>query len=135
MMKELQSAKIAQLGETLIATGYLRLDKQATVLGLSRSTTWTITRAQHKSTGLSAAVIKRMLAQPQLPALLRVKIAEYIDQKSTGVYGHNPAQIRRFVAQIKAPVLDPHRGGTSEEPTMQAVTTIVLGIAKSGTID
>jgi hypothetical protein len=100
--KELQLAKIAELGETLIATGYLRLDKQATVLGLSRSTTWTITRAQHKNTGLSAAVIKRMLAQPQLPALLRVKIAEYIDQKSAGVYGHNPAQMRRFVAHIRS---------------------------------
>jgi len=103
-VKELQSAKIAELGETLIATGYLRLDKQAKALGLSRSTTWTITRAQHKNTGLSAAVIKRMLAQPQLPALLRVKIAEYVDQKSAGVYGHNPVQIRRFVTQI-----DPHR--------------------------
>src|SRR5689334_15453862 len=100
--KELQTAKIAEIGKTLIATGYLRLDMQATVLGLSRSTTWTITRAQHKSTGLSAAVIKRMLAQPQLPALLRIKIAEYIDQKSAGVYGHNPTQMRRFVAQIKS---------------------------------
>lgn len=100
--KELQSAKISELGETLVATGHLRLDEQATVLGLSRSTTWTITRAQHKSSGLSAAVIKRMLAQPQLPALLRVKIAEYIDQKSAGVYGHNPAQMRRFIAQMKS---------------------------------
>jgi len=100
--KERQSAKIAELGETLVATGYLQLDKQATVLGLSRSTTWTITRAQHKSTGLSAAVIKQMLAQPQLPPVLRAKIAEYIDQKCAGVYGHNPAQMRRFVAQIRS---------------------------------
>jgi len=28
--KERQSAKIAELGETLVATGYLQLDKQAT---------------------------------------------------------------------------------------------------------
>jgi hypothetical protein len=33
------------------------------VLGLSRSTTWTILHGRHKNYGLSASVIKRMLAQ------------------------------------------------------------------------
>jgi predicted DNA-binding transcriptional regulator AlpA len=96
----LQSTKIRQLGEALIATGYLHLDEQARVLGLSRSTTWTILRAKHKTSGLSASVIKRMLRQPQLPALVRKTIFEYVDEKSAGVYGHNSMQVRRFVAAL-----------------------------------
>jgi hypothetical protein len=98
--RALQSAKLRELGEALIATGHLYLDDQATVLVLSRSTTWTIIRAKHKTTGLSASVIKRMLAQPHLPAPVRIKICEYVDQKSAGIYGHNPSQVRRFVEAL-----------------------------------
>jgi hypothetical protein len=43
-----QSAKIKEVGEALVATGHVSLDEQATVLGLSRSTTWTILQANHK---------------------------------------------------------------------------------------
>lgn len=100
VMKARQAAKIRQLGETLIATGFRRLDEQARVLGLSRSTTWTILNGNHKNSGLSALVIKQMLAQPQLPALVRRKIIEYVDEKSAGMYGHNPMQVRRFVAAL-----------------------------------
>jgi hypothetical protein len=50
-MKARQAAKIRQLGETLIATGFRRLDEQARVLGLSRSTTWTILNGNHKNSG------------------------------------------------------------------------------------
>jgi len=50
-----------------------------------------------------------MLAQPQLPTETRIAIREYAEQKSAGTYGHNSAQVRRFVAQIKSPVLDPQR--------------------------
>jgi predicted DNA-binding transcriptional regulator AlpA len=84
----------------LIATGYLRLDDQATVLGLSRSTTWTIVQSKHKNTGISASVIKQMLAQPQLPSLARTKIYEYVEQKSLGMYGHKPNQVRRFLEAL-----------------------------------
>ena len=65
VMKSRQAAKIRQLGETLMATGFRSLDEQARVLGLSRSTTWTILHGNHKNSGLSASVIKQMLAQPQ----------------------------------------------------------------------
>jgi hypothetical protein len=41
-----------------------------------------------------------MLAQPQLPALVRRKILEYVDEKSTGMYGHNSMQARRFLAGL-----------------------------------
>ena len=99
-MKARQAVKIRQLGETLVAAGFRQLDEQARVLGLSRSTTWTILHGNHKNTGLSASVIKRMLAQPRLPALVRRKIREYVDEKSAGMYGHNPMQVRRFIAAL-----------------------------------
>jgi predicted DNA-binding transcriptional regulator AlpA len=101
--RALQSSKITELGEALIAAGYVRLDEQARVLGLSRSTTWTIIRAKHKSSGLSGSLIKRMLAQPRLPQLIRVKILEYVEQKSLGMYGHNASQVRRFLEAL-API-------------------------------
>jgi predicted DNA-binding transcriptional regulator AlpA len=119
----LQAAKILELGEALIAAGHLRLDDQATLLGLSRSTTWTIVRAKHKATGLSASVIKRMLAQPRLPAMVRIKIFEYVDQKSAGMYGHNATQVRRFVEALSP--LRPGQGGTSSsnQPHLGVPTT------------
>ena len=96
----LQSAKIKEVGEALVAAGYVSLDEQATVLGLSRSTTWTILQGSHKKNGLSASVIKRTLAQPQLPVLVRDKICEYVEQKTAGMYGHNAQQVRRFVQAL-----------------------------------
>jgi hypothetical protein len=99
-MKERQAAKIRQLGEALIATGYRHLDEQALVLGLSRSTTWTIRRGPHKNSGLSASVIRQMLDQPRLPALVQRRILEYVEEKSAGMYGHNSVQVRRFAAAL-----------------------------------
>ena len=80
-MKARQSSKIRELGDALIAEGYLTLDEQARVLGLGRSTTWTILKGNHKTSGLSAGIINRMLAAPRLPALVRARILEYIDEK------------------------------------------------------
>lgn len=100
VMRIRQSAKIREVGEALAAAGYLCLDEQARVLGLPRSTTWTLLRANHKTSGLTARVINRMLAQPQLPALVRSKILEYVAEKSQGTYGHNQLQLRRFAAQL-----------------------------------
>src|SRR6187455_236842 len=79
-LKARQSAKIKQLGDALVEAGHHALDEQARVLGLSRSTTWTILKANHKSSGLSAAIINRMLATPQLPPRVRLKIFEYIEE-------------------------------------------------------
>ena len=99
-MRVLQAAKIRELGEVLIASGYVCLDEQARVLGLSRSTTWTLLQANHKNSGLSAAVINRMLAQPQLPRAVHAKILEYVSEKSAGVYGHGGRQVRRFAERL-----------------------------------
>jgi predicted DNA-binding transcriptional regulator AlpA len=95
-----QAERIRELRETLIATGYLRLDEQAGVLGLPRSTTWSIIQAKHKASGLSGSVINQMLAQPQLPKPVRMKILEYVNEKRAGQYGHNPSQVRRFLAAL-----------------------------------
>src|SRR5215475_910838 len=98
--KTRQSAKIKEVGEALVADGFCALDQQAKALGLSRSTTWTILKASHKSSGLSAAVINRMLASPQLPPRVRLKILEYIREKSAGHYGDSQRRIGKFTARI-----------------------------------
>jgi hypothetical protein len=80
-IKAQQATKIRELGHALVDAGFLTLDEQAKALGLARSTTWTILRASHKGSGLSAAIIKRMLLSPQLPPLARWKILKYTTDK------------------------------------------------------
>jgi hypothetical protein len=99
-LKARQAAKIRQLGEALVDAGYRGLDDQAKVLGLSRSTTWTILKASHKSSGLSSGVIKRMLSAPDLPPRVKLKIFEYIEEKSAGLYGDEQSRVRKFAARI-----------------------------------
>jgi hypothetical protein len=101
-MKSLQSDKIKEIGEALLASGLVTLDQQATALGLSRSTAWTVLNARHKASGLSAIVINQMLMAPQLPPLVRAKLFEYIEEKITGSFGHSPLQVRRFAARLAA---------------------------------
>src|SRR5262245_7880165 len=74
--KARQSSKIRELAEAVEAAGFLTLDEQAKVLGVPRSTAWTIRRASHKASGLSASIINRMLAAPELPLMVRAKILE-----------------------------------------------------------
>ena len=87
---------------TLSAAGFVTLYSQAKVLGLPRSTTWAILKGNHKHSGLSAAVINRMLAAPQLPLLVRTKIVEYVDEKLAGSYGHSKALRRKFAEKLSA---------------------------------
>jgi hypothetical protein len=100
VMKARQSSKIRELGDALITAGHLTLDEQANALGLCRSTTWTVLKANHKGSGLSATVINRMLMSPQLPPLARAKIVEYVQEKAAGLHGHNTTQLRRFTARL-----------------------------------
>ena len=104
--KARQASKIQELGEALVASGLCSLDEQAKALGLCRSTTWTILRANHKASGLSARTINRMLAAPRLPAPVRVKILEYIDEKTAGLYGSSRAKIGKFVARLSLELVD-----------------------------
>ena len=100
-MKARQCAKIAELRQVLLRAGYQSLDKQASALGLSRSTTWAVLQANHKSSGLSGSVIKRMLRSRDLPPAARQWIEEYVAEKLAGTYGHGRKRLRVFRAQVE----------------------------------
>jgi hypothetical protein len=99
-MKERQRSKIEELRRALAAAGILTLDEQAEVLALCRSTTWSVLRATHKTSGLSAGVIARMLASPLLPALARRTILEYVHERLAGLYGHSERRRREFSVNL-----------------------------------
>src|SRR5256886_8609474 len=99
-MKARQSSKIRELAEAVKSAGFLTLDEQAKALGLPRSTAWTIRKASHKASGLSASIINRMLAAPELPPLARTKILEYVEEKAAGLYGGSRSQRRKFAARL-----------------------------------
>jgi len=104
-IKARQSAKIKEIGVALASLGFTGLDFQAKALGLSRSTTWTILHANHKSSGLSAKVINRMLAAPNLPALVRTKILEYAEEKVAGRYGHSNVARNKFATRLSVDLI------------------------------
>ena len=95
-----QALKIQEIGAALVESGIVGLDNQARVLGLSRSTTWTILKGNHKASGLSATIVKRILAAPRLPAPVRAKILEYVADKAAGRFGHGEALRRKFVNSL-----------------------------------
>jgi hypothetical protein len=101
-VKDLQSSKIKELSDALVAAGFCSLDGQANALGLSRSTTWTILKAKHKNYGLSGALVNRILQRPGLNQCIRAKILEYVQEKAAGSYGHNQTQLRRFKHRLSA---------------------------------
>ena len=101
-MKARQSAKIRQIGEALVAAGFVSLDAQAASLELPRSTTYTILLAEHKSTGISAKIISRMLNAQRLPSLVRAKVMEYAAEKAAGLYGGTKVHRRRFISALKS---------------------------------
>ena len=98
--KRRQAQKIRAIGEALTAEGYGSLAVQAEVLGLCRSTAWTIIKANHKTSGLTAATINRMLAAPGLPQTARLVVLEYIEEKVAGLYGDDKSKIRRFIHRV-----------------------------------
>ena len=111
-MKVLQCAKIAELRRILEQAGYRSVSEQAVVLGLSRSTTWALLKANHKASGVSGSIIKRMLRSVALPLAVRQWIDEYVGEKLAGKYGHRRNRLRIFKAQVElgdgtAPNLQP----------------------------
>jgi hypothetical protein len=105
-LRERQNAKIREIKDALAALGVATLDKQAQVLGLSRSTTWHLLSGKHKGSGLSATVINRMLAAPHLPTSARLRLLEYIAEKVAGRYGDNKLRLRKFTARLPRAALD-----------------------------
>ena len=65
--RQRQRRKIEEIGEALASAGYTSLDKQARVLSLPRSTAWTVLKGVHKSSGLSASTVNKMLSTNALP--------------------------------------------------------------------
>ena len=92
---------IRSICDALVAAGFDTLDKQADVLSLPRSTTWSVLHGNHKKSGLSAGLLGRMLKSPRLPPSVRAKIIEYIETKVAAGLGHNESQQRRFRARLE----------------------------------
>ena len=100
-MKARQAAKMREIRDALVAEGCTNLDDQAAALGLSRSTTWTIMRGNHKGSGLSAKILTRMLSAPSLQPRVRNKILEYIVEKSAGRYGTSQERLEKFIDRVR----------------------------------
>src|SRR5262245_18379218 len=100
-LKARQSAKIREIRDALVAAGCDRLDVQAGMLGISRSTTCSVLRGTHKASGLSASVIVRMLKAPRLEPAVRAKILEYVSEKRSGKYGGTKRRLRVFVKKLR----------------------------------
>ena len=80
-MKARQLTRIRKLKQVLVDAGVVAVEEQGEALGLKRSTTWTVLRANYKSSGLSASIINRILEAPKLPPPVRDKILEYFEEK------------------------------------------------------
>jgi hypothetical protein len=86
------------------------------VLGLSRTTTWTILTGKHKGYGLSVDTLNRMLSARRLPPIVRAKINEYIREKAAGLYGDSAKRIRnllRFNRQPQPSTANTHMSGAN----------------------
>jgi hypothetical protein len=105
-LKARQRYKIEEIRSALVVAGARTLDQQAQLLGLSRSTTWSILKANYKSSGLSAGIIKRILASPRLPPRVRHQILEYILERLAGVYGHSERRRRQFATSLAITTAD-----------------------------
>jgi hypothetical protein len=105
-LKARQRDKIEEIRSALVVAGARTLDQQAQLLGLSRSTTWSILKANYKSSGLSAGIINRILASPRLPPRARHQILEYIDERLAGVYGHSERRRRQFATSLAITTAD-----------------------------
>ena len=93
--KARQALELAEFRAALIAGGFDTINKQASALGLGRSTTWALLN-RDKRAGPSASVIKGILSSPSLPPVARRKIEEYVREKSRGLYGHSWRRAQTF---------------------------------------
>ena len=95
-----QTDQIRSIGVALDRAGFRSLDAKAKALGLPRSTTWTILQGNHKTSGLSAVTVQRMLASMQLPAAARAAILAYVKAKTAGTFGHGHRRRHRFATRL-----------------------------------
>ena len=93
--KARQASKLAEIREALVSAGCDTTTKQAVALGVGRSTTWALLNLD-KRAGPSANIIKRILSSPNLPAVARRKVEEYVKEKIGGRYGHSNRRAQTF---------------------------------------
>ena len=108
-----QSERIKEIRQALIDAGADTLEKQAATLGLSRSSTWALLQGNHKSSGLRASVISRMLAS-QIPPTVRVIIETYVNEKLRGTYGHSKRQCDLFSLRLQKDLQPPLRASRTD---------------------
>ena len=90
-----QTSKLAEIREALISAGCDTVAKQATALGVGRSTAYALLNLD-KRAGPSAIVVKRILSSATLPRCARRKFEEYVNDKIHGRYGHSERRARAF---------------------------------------
>lgn len=100
-MKAQQCQKLGELKTVLLDCGFTTLAQQAAALGLCRSSAWKLLKSDHKHSGLSAALVKRMLASRDLPHEARMIIDAYVQEKLRGAYGHGAAALKRFRLKLR----------------------------------
>jgi len=97
--KEKQASKLTEIREALVSAGYNTTAKQAAVLGVGRSTAWVLLN-RDKRAGPSAKVIKRVLLSPRVPKKVRLKVEQYVEEKTRGWYGHSKQRTQWFGDQF-----------------------------------
>ena len=78
---ERRRTSIQQIVNALVAAGHVSLDEQAKVLGVHRSTAWTIVKNKHKLGRLSAKTTSRILANPETPPTVRSVVLRYLTER------------------------------------------------------
>jgi hypothetical protein len=99
-LRKKQASKIAEIHHALVAAGFDTLDEQAAVLKLGRSTAWALLHSD-KKVGPSNRILAYIVTAPRLPLKVRLKVNEYIQAKSLGLYGHCDKSIRNLRAQLQ----------------------------------
>ena len=95
-----QRQKIEQIARTLAECGFVALDEQGLRPRFVAQHAWTIIRGTHKTSGLCASTINRMLATGRLPLRVRQKLLEYIAAKMSGAYGDREHRLKAFASRI-----------------------------------
>ena len=134
-MKARQSARIREIAEALVEGGLVTLDAQADALGLCRSTAWTILKSSHKSSGLSAKVISRILAEPQLPERVRATLLKYVEEKASGRYGHSAKTRRKFITALSIKRLEQQAEARRVKAAAAATAARPAVLAKAVSLD
>lgn len=132
-MKARQRIKIQEIRAALIHAGVMTLDEQTQVLGLCRSTAWSILKPNHKSSGLSAGTINTMLKSQHLPTSVRQKIFEYVKEKIVGIYGHSERRRREFAGSLSFELFNGVLGEARDNQRRQRGTVPELHPAAPGT--